>query len=101
MTDVEHTLWQALRGGQLSGYKFRRQHPIGIYIADFACIEANLVIELDGGQHQDQQSYDTHRSEFMQLLGWQVLRYWNNDVLENLDGVLFNIAEQLKDLPPP
>ncbi|MBK9160716.1 MAG: DUF559 domain-containing protein [Nitrosomonadales bacterium] len=101
MTYVERTLWQALRGGQLGGYKFRRPHPIGKYIADFACIEGRLVIELDGGQHQAQQSYDEQRSAFMQMQGWQVLRFWNTDVLDNLDGVLFKVTEKLKDLPPP
>ncbi len=85
----------------MNGYKFRRQFAIGKYIADFACIEKKLVIELDGGQHQDQQVYDEQRSAFMQEQGWQVLRFWNSDVLENLAGVLFMVSEKLKDSPPP
>lgn len=101
MTDVERVVWQAIRGEQMDGYKFRRQFAIGKYIADFACIEKKLVIELDGGQHQDHQDYDEQRNIFMQEQGWQVLRFWNTDVLENPDGVLFRIAERLKDSPPP
>lgn len=85
----------------MNGYKFRRQFAIGKYIADFACIEKKLVIELDGGQHQDQHVYDEQRSAFMQEQGWQVLRFWNSDVLENLAGVLFMVSEKLKDSPPP
>lgn len=101
MTDVERVVWQAIRGAQMDGYKFRRQFAIGKYIADFACIEKKLVIELDGGQHQYHQDYDEQRSAFIQEQGWQVLRFWNNDVLENLDGVLHRISEKLKDSPPP
>ena len=88
MTDVERLLWQALRGRQCNGQRFRRQHPIGPYIADFACIEQRMVIELDGGQHQDQRVQDERRSAFLRAQGWQVLRFWNNHVLNNLDGVL-------------
>ncbi|HEU0233756.1 MAG TPA: endonuclease domain-containing protein [Gallionella sp.] len=101
MTDVEHVLWQALRGKQLGGYRFRRQHPIGRYIADFTCIEQKPVIELDGGQHQEQLAYDKQRTASLQAQGWQVLRFWNNDVLNNLDGVLTTIVENLTALPPP
>ena len=101
MTDVERMLWQALRSKQFGGYRFRRQHPIGRYIADFACIEQKIVIELDGGQHQEQLAYDNQRTAFIQAQGWQVLRFWNNDVLNNLDGVLTTIAERLTVLPPP
>jgi very-short-patch-repair endonuclease len=100
MTDVERLLWHALRGRQLNGHRFRRQHPIGSYIADFACIEQQLVLELDGGQHQEQAQYDERRTAYLQVHGWQVLRFWNNDVINNFDGVLFAIAEHLKALPP-
>ena len=65
MTDVEQILWLALRGKQLNGHRFRRQHPIGHYIADFACIEQQLVVELDGGQHQEQIIYDAQRTNFL------------------------------------
>ena len=100
MTDAERLLWQVLRGKQCNGHRFRRQHPIGPYIADFACIEQRIVIELDGGQHQAQRGYDEHRSTFLQAQGWQVLRFWNNDVLNNIAGVLSIIAEGLSHAPP-
>jgi very-short-patch-repair endonuclease len=101
MTDAERLLWQALRYKQLAGHRFRRQFPIGRFIADFVCIEQKLVIELDGGQHQDQVAYDEQRTVFLQQNGWRVLRFWNNDVMCNLDGVLSTIAENLQSLPPP
>ena len=75
MTDTERMLWHALRGKQLHESRFRRQHPIGPYIADFACIDKKLLIELDGGQHQDQIVYDQHRTVFLEMQGWQVLRF--------------------------
>ena len=84
----------------MSGHRFRRQHPIGQYIADFACIEQKIVIELDGGQHQEQLVYDEQRTVFLRTHGWQVLRFWNNDVLNNFDGVLSVIAENLTAAPP-
>jgi len=83
MTDVERLLWQTLRGKQLNGHRFRRQHPVGQYITDFACIEQKIVIELDGGQHQERLAYDEQRTAFLQTHGWRVLRFWNNDVLNN------------------
>jgi len=101
MTDVERMLWRALRGKQLNGQRFRRQHPIGQYIADFACVEQKVVIELDGGQHQEQFVYDEQRSIFLQAQGWRILRFWNSDVLSNPDGVLSVIAENLTVVPPP
>jgi very-short-patch-repair endonuclease len=100
MTDAEPMLWQSLRGKQLDNCRFRRQHPIGKYIADFACIEKKLVIELDGGQHQDQVEYDERRTLYLQSQGWQVLRFWNNDVLSNREGVLSSVLEYLTSLPP-
>ncbi|MBI3901939.1 MAG: endonuclease domain-containing protein [Nitrosomonadales bacterium] len=100
MTDAERLLWRALRGKQLNGQRFRRQHPIGQYIADFACIEQQIVVELDGGRHQEQLAYDEQRTTFLRLHGWQVLRFWNNDVLNNLDGVLSTIVASLTVAPP-
>ena len=90
-TDVEKLLWQHLRNRQLCGYKFRRQFPIAPYIADFACLELKLIIELDGGQHADQISYDNQRRLFLEQRGFKVIRFWNNDVIENTAGVLESI----------
>lgn len=101
MTDAEQLLWRALRGQQLSPHKFRRQHPIGQYIVDFACIEKKLVIELDGGQHQEQAVYDAQRTAFIETQGWRVLRFWNHEVMGSLAGVLAKIVEELKISPPP
>jgi len=100
MTDAERRLWQTIRGKQLCDCRFRRQHPIGPYIADFACIDKKLVIELDGGQHQDQIAYDEQRTAFLQAQEWRVLRFWNNDVLSNLEGILASIVDALNALPP-
>jgi len=87
-TDVERLLWSRLRNRQLSGCKFRRQQPIGSFVADFVCLEYRLVIELDGGQHAEQQSQDEVRSAFLHKEGYRVLRFWNNQVLGELDSVL-------------
>ncbi len=100
MTDAERLLWHALRNRQINHHRFRRQHPIGDYITDFACVEQKLVVELDGGQHQEQVAYDDQRSEFLRSHGWRVLRFWNNEVLKNLDGVLAVIADNSVALPP-
>ena len=100
MTDAERKLWHTIRGQQFEGCRFRRQHPIDSYIADFACIDRKLVIELDGGQHQEQVIYDEQRTAYLQREGWQVLRFWNNDVLNNLEGVVMTIAERLTAAPP-
>lgn len=93
-TDVEHMLWQRLRARQIEGAKFRRQFPIGPYIADFACIEARLVVELDGGQHADSVTDDT-RTASIEATGYTVIRFWNNDVIENIEGVLESIRLEL------
>ena len=94
-TDAENKLWYFLQQANL-GYSFRKQHPVGHYIADFACIEKMLVIEIDGGQHDDQQTYDNERRAFLEKAGYKVLRFWNNEVLENCNGVLEVIQEQLQ-----
>jgi very-short-patch-repair endonuclease len=87
-TEAEKRLWRALRGEAL-GIRFRRQHPIGGDIADFACVELRIVIELDGGQHGG--DADRARDTTMRAAGWRVLRYWNNDVVDNFDGMLADI----------
>lgn len=94
-TDAERQLWRHLRGRQLQGLKFRRQYPIAGYIADFACVEARLVIEADGGQHTDRDEYDAERTRKMQVNGYRVLRFWNDDVLLRSDLVLDEILRQL------
>jgi len=95
-TDAEQHLWHYLRRRQLSGYRFRRQVPICGYIADFACIEANLVIELDGGQHVDRRSYDEHRDHRIAGEGFRVLRFWDNDVFQETQAVLRVILAALE-----
>jgi very-short-patch-repair endonuclease len=98
-TDAERALWQRLRHDVvLAGSHFRRQAVIGPFIVDFASRRAKLVIELDGGQHDEQREADEARSRFIEALGYRVLRFWNNDVQGNLDGVL---AEIQSALPPP
>jgi very-short-patch-repair endonuclease len=87
MTDVEKKLWSHLRYEQL-GVKFRRQYPMGTYIPDFVCLEQKLIIELDGGQHATQQDYDQKRDAFFKDQGFRMLRFWNNEVLGNMEGVL-------------
>ncbi|MDH5767328.1 MAG: endonuclease domain-containing protein [Gammaproteobacteria bacterium] len=88
LTDAEKILWQKLRNRQLNGYKFKRQVPIDHFIVDFICSSARLIIELDGGQHAEQVNYDQKRSEYLKSKGFTVIRFWNNEVLQNLEGVL-------------
>lgn len=95
-TDVEKIIWQKLRGRQLLNCKFRRQVPFHPYIVDFVCLERHLIIELDGSQHMEQQSYDDKRSAFLQKQGYTILRFWNNEVLNNLEGVLESIMLALQ-----
>jgi very-short-patch-repair endonuclease len=95
MTDAERKLWHYLRLRQLEGHKFRRQVRIGPYIADFACLKALIVVEVDGGQHAEARAYDARRDDFMRGQGFRVLRFWNNDVLSNIDGVWRVIAEEI------
>lgn len=94
-TNAERLLWQHLRNRQLCGQKFRRQFPIDSYIVDFACLEVKLIVELDGGQHAEQVEYDQHRTEQLQKRGFKVIRFWNNDVLENANGVLQAIQMEI------
>ena len=99
-TNAEGLLWHYLRDKQLAGYKFRRQQPIGPYIVDFACMPKKLLIELDGGQHAEQHTYDKKRDEFLREKGYKILRFWNNDVFENCFGVLESIRAAVQDPPP-
>jgi very-short-patch-repair endonuclease len=95
MTDAEQRIWQILRSQQIQGHKFRRQVPIGRYIADFVCHEARLIVEIDGGQHNRSSRREIERTAFLGNEGYRLLRFWNNDVLRNLDGVQATIAEAL------
>lgn len=97
MTEAETRLWSHLRGEQL-GVKFRRQHPLGHYIADFACLAPKLIVEVDGSQHSAQQDYDTCRDEFFYAKGFEVLRFPANAPFLNLQGVLQTIATHLQRL---
>lgn len=108
MTDSERKLWSGLRGERL-GARFRRQHPLGNYIADFACLAPKLIVELDGSQHAEQQEYDARRDRYFHEHGFAVLRFPSNAPFANFDGIREAILEQLKVLagecphpnPPP
>jgi BirA family biotin operon repressor/biotin-[acetyl-CoA-carboxylase] ligase len=105
-TDAERQLWNALRRNQLDGCKFRRQHSMGAYIVDFICLEKKLIIELDGDQHGHavHKRHDEKRDTWLKGRGYRVIRYWNNDVYSNIEGVLLEISEYLRmpcNAPPP
>ena len=95
MTDAEASLWHHLRNRALMGCKFRRQHPMGPYIVDFACLEKKLVVELDGSQHSEAE--DASRTKNIEAMGYHVLRFWNNDALIQQQVVLAVIFEALND----
>ena len=101
MTEAEIGVWQMLHAHRTNGYKFRRQVPIGRCIADFVCHEARLIVEIDGGQHDHSSPRETERSGFLQSQGYRILRFWNNEVLANRDGVHATIANGLAASPPP
>lgn len=94
-TPQEVILWSRLRTKRFHGLKFRRQHSLGRYIVDFLCLEKKLIIELDGWQHKEerQEGYDQERTKFLENCGFRVLRFWNNEVNDNLDGVIFEIEK--------
>jgi len=98
MTDAEQALWRLLRGRQVSGLKFRRQHPFGDYILDFVCLENGLVVEVDGGQHAEQVEYDEVRSNQLEKAGFYVLRFWNNEVLLDMEAVKEKIWLTVEEL---
>jgi very-short-patch-repair endonuclease len=100
-TDAEHRLWQLLRAHRFAGYKFRRQVPIDIYIADFVCFAERLIIEVDGGQHAGS-TRDVRRDAYLLGQGFRVLRIWNNDIFNNEEGVLASVLNALQTpLPNP
>ncbi len=97
-TDAERILWYKLRDRQLDGAKFRRQQRIGRYIVDFVCLEKKLIIEIDGGQHNEAptKEADERRTQWLETAGYYIVRFWNNDVLQNTEGVLENIRGVLR-----
>jgi very-short-patch-repair endonuclease len=107
MTPAEQRLWRHLRSRQICGVKFRRQVPIEDFIVDFACIEARIIVEVDGGQHNENVDYDAMRDKQLRHAGFETLRFWNNDVMANIEGVVESIRLVVKrraphpDLPPP
>ena len=99
-TEAERKLWYYLRANRFMGLKFKRQKPIGNYIVDFICMEHQLIIEVDGGQHADQMTYDQKRDAWLSHQGYTVLRFWNNDVMQQTDGVLEQIRLKIGTLSP-
>ena len=98
-TDAELKIWQALRAGRLMNYKFKRQVPIDVFIVDFVCFEQKLIVEIDGGQHAES-SKDVLRDARLIQMGFTVLRFWNNEITDNLEGVLMVILQHLQVAPP-
>jgi very-short-patch-repair endonuclease len=98
-TDAERLLWNQLRLWQLDGHKFRRQQPLGPYIVDFVCLEKRVVVEVDGGQHAQDASLDAKRDRWLRDEGFVVLRFWNNDVLKNIDSVKEEVYKTLQSTP--
>lgn len=97
LTDAEKKLWRHLRLKSIGGNKFRRQHPIGTYIVDFVCLEKRLIVELDGGQHGEQIAYDNERTQWLESCGYRVLRFWNNEVFEDVEVVVEVIVKALEE----
>jgi very-short-patch-repair endonuclease len=87
LTDAERFVWARLRDRRVADFKFRRQAPLGAYIIDFVCFEKKLILELDGGQHAEQQPYDTQRTKWLQTHGFQVMRFWNHEVLTDWETI--------------
>jgi very-short-patch-repair endonuclease len=98
-TEAEQRLWSRLRRHQMKGFQFRRQHPIGPFFADLVCLETKLIIEVDGSQHADQTVRDDSRSEFLRDAGYTVLRFWNYEVIGEIDQVVQRIADALERTP--
>ena len=97
-TDAERRLWRHLKGRQLCGLKFRRQFAIAGFVADFACVEINLVVELDGGQHSERAAEDASRTKRIEANGYRVLRFWSDDVLTRTDAVLDEIHRHVEEM---
>ena len=97
LTPAERKLWSHIRNDQL-GVSFRRQHAIGKFIVDFICLEKNLIIELDGSHHLEQEEYDNKRTKYLEEQGYQVIRFWNNEVTNNIEGVMLSVMDEIKEL---
>lgn len=95
MTYAERVLWREVRAHRFAGFKFKRQEPLGLYVVDFVCYQARLIVELDGGQHALQQEADAQRTRWLESRGFRVLRFWNNDVFSNIAGVMHEIERSL------
>nr|WP_085218729.1 endonuclease domain-containing protein [Allosphingosinicella indica] len=100
-TEAERLLWRHLSARRIEGVRFNRQFPIGPFICDFVSRSARLIIEVDGGQHAERSEEDARRAAYLRSQGYRVIRFWNNDVLANIDGVVVRIAEILTDRPSP
>ena len=100
-TDAERILWRYLRAHRMAGYKFRRQVIIEPYIVDFVCLKAQLIVEVDGGQHLEQVENDVKRSVFLESLGYRVVRFWNHEILNDVNSVLERIHNCLIETPSP
>jgi very-short-patch-repair endonuclease len=100
MTDAERILWRSLRDRKMGGWKFRRQHPIRPFIVDFVCVERRLIIEVDGGQHASKVQADASRSSYLRKKGYKILRFWNNQVLNESEAILDMILAALNDDTP-
>ncbi len=96
MTEQERKFWQIIKNRQFYGYRFLRQYVIGEYIVDFICREKKIIIELDGGQHNEQSNivYDLSRTKYLENKGYKVIRFWNNDIDNNLDGVYLQLKNE-------
>ena len=99
-TDAEKIMWRKLRAKRLQSLKFRRQQPIGKFIVDFVCFEKKLIIELDGSQHSENKELDESRDDWLLTQGYTVVRFWNNDVLKNIDGVMHSIQSIIQSPSP-
>ncbi len=100
MTEAESKLWSRIRGKVLGGFRFRRQHPIGKYVVDFACLSEQIIFEIDGATHSNEEDIirDEHRTQFLNTQGWRVIRYGNEEVFKHMDDVLDDIYAHLKGL---
>lgn len=98
LTPTERKLWAYLRNNQINGVSFRRQHAIGKYIPDFCAVQEKLIIELDGSQHLDQQEYDAERTKYLEEQGYKVIRFWNNQILNDMNGVILAITYAIEEI---